>query len=300
MKTETVDLWGDGSSARYISYLFDKAENPPMVKKRPAMIICPGGGYLSTEYREGEPVAMHFLNLGYQVFVLHYHTRSTGGDTVYPSPLYDIAKLILTVRQNADEWGIDPEKVGIMGFSAGGNLCSILSTRWHSSLLREKFGVENSELFKPTCAVLCYPLTKEKTFVEGGNERPEIPEPLKPYEYLLTAMETAMSRTFFGTETPSEEQLRLLRTVDEVDKRTPPTFLWTAADDYMVDAACSIDYASALLRHRVPVELHVFEHGGHGLSKGTVDSASTPLEIDPVAAKWLELADNWLKKYLSL
>lgn len=73
MNVETVTLWEDGSSARYISYLFEKEESLKMVDKRPAILICPGGGYLSTEYREGEPVAMHFLNLGYQVFVLHYH-----------------------------------------------------------------------------------------------------------------------------------------------------------------------------------------------------------------------------------
>lgn len=300
MKVETVNLWEDGSSARYISYLFEKEESLKMVDKRPAMIICPGGGYLSTEYREGEPVAMHFLNLGYQVFVLHYHTKATGGNTLYPQQLFDIAKMMLTIRTNAEEWNIDPEKVGVMGFSAGGNLCSILSTRWQSELLKEKFHVEDSSIFKPTCVLLCYPLTRSSRFDDDGTKLPEIPEQLKPFAYLLNLMDIAMRKAFFGTEMPTEEQLKALRTIDEVDENTPPTFLWTAADDYMVDAANSLDYAHELIRHNVPVELHVFETGGHGLSKGSKDSASTPLEINADTAQWLLLADRWLAKHMPL
>ncbi len=300
MKVETVSLWNDGSDARYISYLFEKDESLKMVGKRPAMVICPGGGYLSTEYREGEPVAMHYLDRGYQVFVLHYHTKSSGGTTAYPQPLFDIAKMMLTIRTNAEKWNIDPDKVGIMGFSAGGNLCSILSTRWHSELLKEKFGVEDSEIFKPNCTLLCYALTRSSRFDDDGTEVPEIPDDLKPFAYLLDMMDKGMRRSFFGTENPSAEQLKQLRTIDGVDKRTPPTFLWTTATDFMVDAANSLDYAHALLKYNVPVELHLFDEGLHGSSKGTKDSASTPAEINAHVAQWLPLSDKWLEKYLTL
>lgn len=300
MRIETHHLWNDDSTARYISYLYDKEDTPPMVKLRPAIIICPGGGYLSTEYREGEPVAMHFLNKGYQAFVLHYHTKSTGGNTKYPQPLFDIAKMMLLIRENAENWNIDPEKIGILGFSAGGSLCSILSTRWHSPLLKEKFQVADSSVFRPACAVLCYALTKEHTFEEGGNPRPEIPDLLKPYAHLLDKLSSEMYKSFFGTEEPTPEQLRLLNTVVDVDERTPPTFLWTTAGDYMVDAANSLEYANRLLRHRVPVELHMFEKGPHGMSKGTKDAASIPDEVSPDAAQWLPLADRWMEKYMGL
>ena len=299
MIVTTTPLWDDGSSARYISYLFEKEESLKMVDKRPALIICPGGGYLSTEYREGEPVAMHFLDRGYQCFVLHYHTKSTGGATRYPQPLYDIAKLMLTIRSHAEEWNIDPEKVGVLGFSAGGNLCALLSTHWHDPMLREKFGVEDSAVFQPTCAVLCYALTKSRTF-EADVPRPEIPDPLKPYAHLLDVLTTEMGKSFFGTEQPSEEQLAQLAAIDHVDGRTPPTFLWTTANDFMVDAANSLDYARALLRSGVPAELHMFEEGAHGLSKGTKDSASTELEINPSASQWLALADRWLDRRMAL
>lgn len=168
----------------------------------------------------------------------------------------------------------------------------MLSTRWQSELLKDKFHVEDSSIFKPSCALLCYPLTRSSRFEDDGTKQPEIPESLKPFAYLLNLMDTTMRKAFFGTETPTEEQLQALRTIYEVDESTPPTFLWTAADDYMVDAANSLDYAHQLLRHNVPVELHVFETGGYGLSKGSKDSASTPLKINEDSAQRLPLADR--------
>lgn len=300
MKIETVNLWNDESNCRYISYLYEKEESLKMVEKRPAMIVCPGGGYLSTEYREGEPVAMHFLNLGFQVFVLHYHTKSTGGNTLYPQQLFDIAKMVMEIRTRADEWNIDPDKIGIIGFSAGGNLCSLLSTRWHSPILKEKFGVEDSEIFKPNAAILCYALTTPTCFTPGKVAPVELPEELKPFAFLLDKLTVGMYKSFFGTETPTEAQLEAIHSVKDVDEKTPPTFIWTTANDFMVYCENSIDYARALSKYNVPFELHIFENGRHGLSKGTKDSASNPEEINPNVAQWTTLVDKWIVKYLSI
>lgn len=100
-----------------------------------------------------------------------------------------------------------------------------------------------------------------------------------------------MGKTFFGTDSPTEAQLGQLCTVKDVDDQMPPTFLWTVADDYMVNATDSLEYAGALLRHHVPVKLHMFDKAGHGMSKGTQNSASTLLEINHDAAQWLPLVD---------
>lgn len=300
MKVETISLWDDGSNARYTSYLFEKEESVKLIDSRPAMVVCPGGGYLSTEYREGEPVAMHFLNLGYQVFVLHYHTKSTGGNTLYPQQLLDIAKMMLIIRTHSTEWNIDPNKIGIIGFSAGGHLCSMLSTHWHCDLLKESFQMEDSNIFKPTCALLCYPLTRSHRFENDRIMMPEIPDEIKPMAYLLDVLDDEMRKTLFGTAQPTAQQFAQLDTVVAVDERTVPAFIWTTAKDYMVDMADSVDYARALSRYNIPVELHVFSEGTHGMSKGTKDSASIEREINIDAAQWLPLADRWLAKHMPL
>ncbi|MCI6998244.1 MAG: alpha/beta hydrolase [Eubacterium sp.] len=303
MKTERITLYEDREDVTLTTYILE--DSPEMLKGslRPAIIICPGGAYMSCSDREGEPVAMKFASMGYHTFVLRYSTYSEGKNMLpdlsrplkvkehcrYPNPMLEIGKSILIVREHAQEWKVDTERIAVCGFSAGAHNAAMYATNWHTDIFREHFG-EETEMFRPAAAILGYALSdyvymREKT--GRGNQ--------------MDAEFFAASNTaFLGSAVPTDELLQKVSPAKNVTEHTPPVFLWATASDELVPVQHSIRMAHALADHNIPFEMHIFEEGPHGLSLSTQASSESKSQVYADAAKWADLAGCWLEKRFAL
>lgn len=229
---------------------------------RPAIVVCPGGGYGHVSDREKDPVAAEFYAMGAQVFTLKYSLGEQAGNK---RPLEEVARSVLMVRQNAEQWSLDPNRILVIGFSAGGHLAASLGVHWDDPEIMTRCGVDDAQLLRPDGMILCYPVITAdpdvwhsgsiKTVSAGTNEAPE----------------------YWSLET-------------QVKETTPPAFIWHTMEDKVVPVANSFLFASALHRCGVTCEAHFFPHGGHGMSVCTTE-VNTP---HPIARQWMPLCRNWL------
>jgi len=302
MRTDRIQLWDHDEHVSLHTYLMDVSAEFNSGRKRPAVIVCPGGAYLFTSDREAEQVAVRFAAQGYHAFVLRYTTRfrsreefgvavqpdapQPDGDADFPEPLYDLAKAMLIIRQNAEEWFVDPDRIAVCGFSAGGHLAASLGVHWNGELLRNQFKVDG-ELFKPNTMILAYAPTDFTIQEEGETTGTGV-----AYNKLRDLARSAM----FGTAEASLEQLKEHSVVHLVSADTPPAFIWHTADDRIVDVRHALAFSTALAQHRVPFELHVFESGPHGLSLCDESTASDSSQINPDCRAWVDLAMRWLRR----
>lgn len=241
-------------------YLRDETTEMPAYNTRPAVLIVPGGGYERCSARETDPVAMQFLQAGYQVFTLLY--------TVSPAPLrwqplIDAAGAILHLRRNASRLRVDPFKIAVCGFSAGGHLAGATAILWDAEPVRSALGIHGEEA-RPDAVILGYPVVTSGAFAHKGS-----------FDRLAGADETL--RAALSLETHVQEDL-------------PPFFLWQTVDDATVPVQNTLLLAQALTEHHVPYELHLFPRGVHGSSICTKD-VNTP---NPHAAAWVGLCTHWL------
>jgi acetyl esterase/lipase len=226
---------------------------------RSAVIVCPGGGYHHRADHEGEPVAKWLNSLGISAFVLHYRVAPYR----HPVPLADMQRAIRFVRYHSEKWNIDKQKIGVLGFSAGGHLAACASTLSHLRTTKDSDNID-LENCRPDFAVLCYPVI---SLVEHYHEGSMI--------------------NLLG-EKPNEEMRTLLSCERDINKTLPPpTFIWHTSDDSAVPAENSLFYAALLSKLKVPYELHVFPHGRHGLGLA---------RDNPAAGKWTELCAAWLSQ----
>ncbi|MDF2524578.1 MAG: alpha/beta hydrolase [Clostridiales bacterium] len=299
MICEKIKLWKDDNEAYLQTYILHNSQEFKTGERHPAVIICPGGAYFKATDREAEPVAMRFATLGYNAFVLKYNTYygdkiidrknppSGNENTAYPQPLYDLAQAILTIRENAENWLIDTNKIILCGFSAGGHLVSGMGVHWQDELFTDKFNVD-SELFKPSAIILGYPLTDYLVMREGAkSDNPS-----------AVAFQEIANKIVFGKTNPSDEELMKLSPVNYVSDKTPPTFLWHTADDESVYVSNSLRFATMLTKYKVPYELHIFESGVHGLSLADETTAANDKHVNPDCQVWFDLAETWLKKHI--
>jgi acetyl esterase/lipase len=225
-----------------------------------AVIIFPGGSYINLATgHEGEAIAKEFNKIGVTGFVVKYrlpHDDIMVDKTI--GPLQDAERSIQLVRQRAAEWGINPSKVGIIGFSAGGHLASTLDTHF------DKVVIDNTDNInlRPDFAMLIYPV------ISFG-----------PYAH-------AFSRENLIGKNPSAQLLELYSNEKHVTENTPPTFLVHAADDDAVPVQNSMLFYDAMLQHKVKGELHIFQAGGHGFGLNNSKSKD----------KWFDWAANWLNE----
>ncbi len=301
MITKTLQLYENRPNVTLTTYILADSAELLNGKKRPAVLMCPGGAYLSCSDREAEPVALRFAAMGYHAFVLRYSTYSNGkpgmfpigGDLVvnknslYPAPMRDIGKAFLTLRAHADGWLVDPEKIAICGFSAGGHNCAMYSVYWQDPVLSEFFGADPAA-FRPAAAILGYAVCDYRLMFGETSD---------PFAKQLS---DAASTAYMGTTSPSPELLEVLSPALHVSRNTPPTFLWTTAGDSLVPVENTTRMATSLAQAGVPFEVHVFEEGPHGLSLADQASAGSLFEINADAAKWMEMAEAWLKKRFAL
>lgn len=243
------------------AYLIDECSDRKKPNKKPAVLICPGGGYLGCSIREGEPVALQYMAAGYHAFVLDY---ATAPENSYPEPLKNVSDAIILIREHADKWNLDKEKIAVAGFSAGGHLAASLATLWNTEPMKTA-GKDN----RPNAAILCYPvISSDDTIAHKGS---------------------------FNNLCGDDIELRKRLSLEtRVTLDTPPCFLWHTFDDAVVPVENSLNFALALRKAGVSCEMHIFPSGIHGLSVSNVDTASIPEFINKRTSDWIELSIKWL------
>ena len=245
---------------------FEPAIEPFIVENSKAcVVICPGGGYtMKAMVHEGRHVAMMLNRAGVSAFVLDYRHKPYK----HPAPLVDAQRAIRYARYLANEYDYDKDKIGIMGFSAGGHLAGC------AGVFEDDFGVANiddidKESSRPDFMVLCYPV--------------------------ITSGEYAHKGSFYAiSESKDEDEIAKLSVEKKVTPNTPPTYIMHASDDDEkgVSVLNSILMATELAKHKVPFEIHTYAHGGHGF--GLADGKDIGHAV-PYTDRWPETLVNWLR-----
>jgi len=224
-----------------------------------AIIVCPGGGYYHLSYDlEGRWMKDWMNSIGVTMFILKY--RIPNDETMEHkelAPLADAQRAIYLIRKNAEEYGVDKNKIGIMGFSAGGHLASTLSTHFEQSIIPN----EESISLRPDFSILMYPVISMKKGITHLGSRINLLE-----------------------KNPSDELIDKFSNDLHITPNTPPTFLSHADDDNAVPIENSLNYYLQLHKNRVPASLHIFEKGGHGFS----------MRDKRLAKQWTFLISEWL------
>ncbi len=228
-----------------------------------AVVICPGGGYqhLAMSY-EGHDVAEWFNSFGVAGFVLRYRLAPTYH---HPNPMLDVQRALRTVRAKADEWHVDPRRVGVMGFSAGGHLASTAATHFDSG--KSDADPIDAQSCRPDFAILAYPvITMTGKFGHGGSRK-----------------------NLLGDH-PDPQLAASLSNEKQVTSNTPPTFLFHTSEDKAVPPENSIRFYLACVKAGVPAEIHIYEKGRHGLGLGTKDPA-----LAAVLGTWPGRLHDWMQ-----
>jgi acetyl esterase/lipase len=269
MRYEKIKMQVEGSQENTYFALYALDDSPEFMnkEKRPLMLVIPGGGYRMTSDREAEPIAMTYLSKGFHAAVLRYSVAPSH----YPTQLREIAGTILWLRQHADEYGIDADKITVIGFSAGGHLAASLAEYWDSEVITGYFG-QDAQLFRPDGLILGYPVITSGTFAHQDSF-------------------AALLADDYGNE-------GLMDTVSlekHVSDRVPPVFLWHTASDDCVPVENSLLFSRALSENRIPFEMHIFPAGCHGLSLANDITISADGSMaEPYCAIWPELSFRWL------
>ena len=226
-----------------------------------AIVVCPGGGYggLAIDH-EGRQIGAWLNSLGITAFELHYRLAPYR----HPVPLIDVQRAIRTVRARSGEFGIDPNRVGIIGFSAGGHLASTAATHFNDQPVEPADDIDRQSA-RPDFAILCYPVISfDDATTHGGSKR-----------------------NLLG-EDPDPALVKSLSNQNAVTKETPPVFLFHTVEDKAVPVENSLLFFAACRREGVPVAMHIFEHGRHGVGLA---------QSDPVLSAWPALCERWMQRH---
>lgn len=240
----------------------------PLVQ-RPAVVICPGGGYHHLSPREAEPVALRFNAAGINAYVVSYRL---GDVCAWPAPLMDLAAAMAWVRAHTAEHHTHPAKIAVMGFSAGAHLVASLGVHWPEAQRWSPLDITPQDV-RPDAMLLCYPVISSGACAHRGSFN-NITHSDDPAVHLPLSVEPC------------------------VGPHTPPTFLWHTWDDPVVPVENTLLMTSALRRAGVSAELHIYQHGEHGLSLCDHTSAlhDHPGHIEPDNAGWFQLAVRFMQR----
>jgi acetyl esterase/lipase len=260
-----IPLWPKSGTPRFnaaygqleptiVPYLPENGKEP-----RGAVIVCAGGSYMCKVSHEGHPNARMLNAAGINAFLLDYRVIPYTIDCA----LLDAQRAIRTIRHRSAEWGVNPEKIGILGFSAGGHLAIMASTQFDYGDPQAEDPVERFSS-RPDAQIPCYPLVSFQPILQINHEKEWI-------------------ESCFGGDS-TIETIKIASGDKNVRKDTPPAFLWGTFEDFLIDQWPP--YLKALKRKKVPYEHHLFPYGQHGLGL----AAEMPL-----ASQWPGLCAAWLK-----
>lgn len=271
MNHEKIEIKVPGYEAtgQLYTYIIDNSVEMRINQKRPIVLICPGGAYCMTSDREAEPVAMQYLARGYHVAILRYSVNPVK----YPVALLQLAASVKYLKENAEKYHIDAEKIILQGFSAGGHLAGSLGVFWNSAGIMNVLGV-SGDVIKPRAMILSYPV--------------------------ITSGEFAHKESFVNLLGEKYDTLKEKMSLEKgVSQDTVPTFLWHTTDDEIVPVENSLLFFKALKKAKVPVELHIYQHGRHGLSLANYESSDEAgVMIQEECQSWIELVFKWLKQFI--
>lgn len=267
MFTETFSLTDDGR-VKLTGYLHEHSPEMTQWEKRPTVLVLPGGAYLFTSDREADPIALQFLAAGFNAFVLRYSVKEY---SVYPAPLAEASRAVKIIRDHAQAYHLDPDKIAVCGFSAGGHLAASLGTLWNDPEVQAAARVTGEEN-RPDALVLCYPASSIDTAADDQI-------------WKMVAGERGLAARIDKLDCPRN-----------VGKHTPPTFLFHTFMDNMVPVENSLLFAGALAAHDIPFEMHIFQDGPHGLALANGVTDNDGSMIDREAAEWMRLCTAWLSK----
>lgn len=267
-----IQVEGSGKDVCLETYILGDVMDGARNRKTPLVLICPGGGYAMTSNREAEPIALQFNSMGYQAAVLRYSCAPA----VYPTALCEVAQSVKLIREHAEDWNVDAEKIIVMGFSAGGHLAASYGVFWNEPWLAEKMQCDK-KLLEPNGLVLCYPVISSKEEIAHQDS----------------------IKNLLGESYPEmKEQVSL---EDKVGKHTPKTFLWHTFTDPVVPFWNSFRFAEALGKAGVPMEYHLYPQGGHGLSLANEQTANEEGKgVEKVCQSWVPLLRSWMLENFGL
>ncbi len=268
----SLQVEGSSPDARLITYIQDYSDSLAL-RERPLMLLCPGGGYAYTSDREAESMALQFLAMGYHAAVLRYSCAPSR----YPTALLELAASVKLIREHAEQWHVDTDKLVIQGCSAGGHLAASFAMFWNRDWLRERTGIMDTDpghsLLRPNGLLLCYPVITSGEFAHRGS-----------FESLI------------GDLPRREELLEQVSLEKQVNGDVPPAFIWHTYEDQSVPVENSLLLVSALRRAGIPTEFHMYPRGGHGLALATaLTQTSDGNCVQPECAGWINLAHTWLE-----
>ncbi|MCL2319904.1 MAG: alpha/beta hydrolase [Treponema sp.] len=269
MHTFTLDIWEGFSYQGEEEDKFRPTLDAYILKSdtpRPAVLILPGSGYRQCSPREAEPVALRFNASGCHAFVLWYSCAPRR----HPVPILDCCRALTIIREQAAAWKVDSKKLAVMGFSAGGHL-GLSAALFYNRDFAVAPGI-SAPLCRPDALMLCYPVISSGEFAHRDS-----------FSRLLG-------------ENPAPALLELLSLEKQIKSGLPPVFLWHTYTDQAVPVENSLLLAASLRRAGVPLEMHIFPKGKHGLSLAIPETQSNdPANVDLHAAQWFSLCENWLK-----
>ncbi len=236
----------------------------------PLIIICPGGGYEFLSNREAEQFAIQWNSRGCHAAVLRY---SVAPET-FPTALLQLALAVLLVRENSADWGVNPRQIFVEGSSAGGHLAACYGVFWNKPYLLDALGVELRQAgqLRPAGLILNYPVISSGVYAHEGS-----------FQNLMGEAASDAKR---------REELSIEK---QVNRDMPPTFIWHGGEDVSVPPENSLLLAMACRQKGIPVELHLYMKGGHGLALANeLTQAPDGFGIEPSCESWMELAYIWM------
>lgn len=255
------------SPAVLTGYIPDNSPEIDKNRKHPAVLILPGGGYGFTSDRESESIALKMISEGISAFVLRYHVAPVR----FPVALCEALLSIKYIREHANEYNIDPANISVCGFSAGGHLAASTGVHWNSSYIIDLLGEATAE-WKPNKLILSYPVITSGEHAHRGS-----------FDNLL------------GEEKETQEWLNFYSLEKQVNKDTPISFIWHTYEDDLVPVQNAMLFASALIEHKIPTELHIYRRGWHGLSLGNyMVCGDWKYKDKHVSSDWIEKAIQFI------
>lgn len=237
-------------------------------RKRPAVIVCAGGGYWQRSDRESEPIALQFMAIGCHAFILDYSVAPNH----YPTSVRELGEAVAYIRDHAAQWNVDPKQIIVCGFSAAGHLSCSLGVFWDKELVYGAIGRKPEEI-RPDGMILSYPVITGGEFAHVNS-----------FKRLL------------GDDVTQEERDRV--SLEQfVTEKTPKAFIWHTVTDENVPVENSLLLAAAMRRNNVNFELHIYPTGGHGLSLANEETAGESFQVVEQCQSWFPLVKMWIRHF---